>query len=239
MLRALFFDVDDTLFSTTDFAWHARERAVDAMLALGLRADRAAVLAELRGVVEEFTSNDDRHFDRLLGRLPAAATAGLNRALIVSGGVIAYHEAKARRWRLRPRVQTLLEDLAALEVHMGIVSAGITSKQMEKILRLGLHRYVDRSLILVTDQEGIAKANPKLYKRAVRRAGVRPEEALHVGDHPVHDVGSAKAAGLQTVWVRGEGKYSAMTPDPPADHVIDHVWELRGVLADSYGLLEP
>ena len=36
-LKAIFFDIDDTLFSTTEFADRARRGAVDAMRRYGLR----------------------------------------------------------------------------------------------------------------------------------------------------------------------------------------------------------
>src|SRR6188768_1784837 len=47
MLKAVFFDIDDTLYSTHSFAMRARAASVDAMLAMGLKADRRTVLREL------------------------------------------------------------------------------------------------------------------------------------------------------------------------------------------------
>lgn len=235
-LRAIFFDIDDTLYSSTEFAELARERAVDAMIARGLRAERDRVLAELRGVVEEFSSNDDRHFDRLLERLPPLATRGVNKALLVVAGVIAYHETKWKELRIRPQAQRLLDQLAATELRLGVVSSGLTKKQMEKILRLRLERYVDPQLIFITDQQGIAKSNPKLFERAARAAGARPAEAMHVGDHPQHDVDSAKRAGLVAVWHRGGGKHAALEPREQPDHVIGDLRELGAILRGQYGV---
>ena len=54
-LEAIFFDVDDTLFSTTEFAQTARQRAVDAMLAAGLRAPKEDVTRLLQEIVTEFS----------------------------------------------------------------------------------------------------------------------------------------------------------------------------------------
>lgn len=239
MLRVLFFDLDDTLYSSTQFAWQAREQAVDAMIRHGLREEKERVLEELREVVEEFSSNDDHHFDRLLERLPARATRGCNRLMLVMAGVIAYHETKWRELRVQPTVRALLEDLVAAEIRLGVLTSGLAGKQMEKILRLGLQPFVDPALILITDQEGIAKSNPKFYRRAVRRAGVRPEEALHVGDHPLHDVESARRAGLWAVQHRGSGKYAQLEPALPPHQVIEDLGQLRGVLAEHYGVVLP
>ena len=61
-IRAVFFDIDGTLFSTVDFATRAREASVDAMLEAGLPVNRDELLEELAEVVREFSSNYERHF---------------------------------------------------------------------------------------------------------------------------------------------------------------------------------
>ncbi len=234
-LRALFFDVDDTLFRTTDFAQEARRQAVEAMCARGLRTPPDEVLEVLAQVVAEFGSNDDHHFDRVLVRLGPEATRGTNLDLLVVAGVIAYHETKWRRLRIDPAARDLLRDLAGTDLRLGIVSAGLARKQMEKILRLGLDEFVDPALVFVTDRVGIAKSNPLLYRRAAEAAGARPAEAMHVGDHPEHDVTSAGAAGLRTVWHRA-GRHAENVPSRVPDHEIAAFPELRTILREHYGI---
>ena len=58
-LKVIFLDIDDTLFGTTDFVQEARTKAVEAMIARGLKAEVEPVLAELAEVVAEFGSNDN------------------------------------------------------------------------------------------------------------------------------------------------------------------------------------
>lgn len=236
-LRAVFFDVDDTLFNTTSFAAKAREKAVDAMRQRGLRAGRAEILRTLDDVVSEFGSNDDRHFDRLLMRLPRVATEGCNRDLLVVAAVTAYHDTKWQELHIEPESERLLADLAATEMlRLGVISSGLTRKQIEKIVRLGLDRYVDPSLIFITDQLGIAKRNPLLYRRAVETAGVQAQEAMHVGDHAANDIEPAAAAGLITVWNHGSGKHSANAPRTGPDHEISAFPGLREVLREHYAV---
>ena len=47
-------------------------------------------------VVAEFTSNYDHHFDQLLRRIPKRHFKGVNQAIIVAAGVVAYHDTKVR-----------------------------------------------------------------------------------------------------------------------------------------------
>ena len=65
-LKAIFFDIDDTLFSTTEFAEKARKESIARMIRYGLKVSEKDALYELREVINEFSSNYDKHFDKLL-----------------------------------------------------------------------------------------------------------------------------------------------------------------------------
>ena len=236
MIRAIFFDIDDTLFSTSTFAERARESSVDAMLAMGVVADRETMLRELEEVVQEFSSNYEYHYDKLLSRLPSEATAGLNLGLVVAAGVVAYHETKFRELSSYDDVREVLRALAETDLICGIISSGRSIKQLEKLIRLKIYRYIDRQAIFISDEMGIGKPNPKLYLRAAEVTGVKPEEAVYVGDHPINDMDAAKAAGFITVWNRREGKHLGLQGRTEADYVIYNFWDLLDVLDRNLGL---
>ena len=85
-LRALFFDIDDTLYSTSEFVAAARREAVRAMVKAGIALDEEAVLRELAEVTEEFGSNYGGHYDKLVQRLPAGSCPEGARQIIVAAG---------------------------------------------------------------------------------------------------------------------------------------------------------
>lgn len=95
-LKAVLFDLDDTLFSTTVFAKRARLNAVRAMVDAGLNLPEHLVLQELEEVIFEFSSNYERHYDKLIQRLRPGGLGGINPALVVASGVAAYHDTKFR-----------------------------------------------------------------------------------------------------------------------------------------------
>lgn len=236
-LRVVFWDIDDTMFTTTAFVKLAREKAVQAMIDRGLDIPLDKALDELAAVVQEFGSNDDRHYNRLLLRMPKTIISKVNQSLLVTAGVIAYHETKWKHLRIEEDAVQLLQDMANAGIRLGVISAGLLHKQMEKILRLRMDDFIDPNLIFITDQVGVAKSNPKLYQIAVRAAGVKPQQAMHVGDHPLSDVQSAKKAGMIAVWHRGAGKYAHLLSEHKPDHEIRALVELRPILRESYGLL--
>jgi putative hydrolase of the HAD superfamily len=214
----------------------AREASVDAMIAMGLRADRRMVLRELAEVVEEFSSNYDHHFDKLLSRLPLDATLGLNFPLLVAAAVVAYHETKFRELTAYDDVTEVMRILHRTGITLGIISSGITLKQAEKIVRLRVNRFIDPRSIFISDQVGIGKPNPKLYVRALERTGAHPRETMHVGDHPVNDVDAANAAGLISVWNRRERVHSMEEGETRPRHVIDNFWDLLDIVQSQYSV---
>jgi len=140
-LKAVLFDVDDTLYSTTAFATKARRRAVEAMVALGgLRVTADQLQAELREVIAEFGPNYDAHYDRMLRRFRAEELGGHSPSVLVAAGVAAYEDTKVREFKPFPGV---LEGLKGLRERsgllLGVITEGLEVKQAEKIHRLGVY----------------------------------------------------------------------------------------------------
>src|SRR5262245_1544467 len=235
-LRAVFFDIDDTLFSTSAFAEKARRASIEAMIAHGLRGDRDALMRELSEVVAEFSSNYEHHFDKLLLRLPPESLNGRNPAILVAAGMVAYHETKFRELRVYDDVYEVLRELCRSGLVLGIISAGWTVKQAEKIVRLKITEFLDPRAIFISDQIGISKPNPKLYRKACEAVSVDPIQAMYVGDNPRSDVVPVKALGMVSVWIRRSGRYHLEPGDPQPDYQIRNFHELRDVLVRDFGV---
>lgn len=235
-LDAIFFDIDDTLFSTTVFAEKARKAAVDSMIRAGLRTDRATALRELDEVLHEFSSNYGNHFDKVVDRLPPSASAGVNKAVLVAAGVVAYHDTKWRELQVYDDVYEVLKWLAGTKLIRGIVSAGITVKQAEKLVRLQLLEFMTPSAIFFTDQVGFSKANPKLYRRILQEMKLDPARCLYVGDNPTHDIDPCNAEGWNTVRMRRSGKYALEAGATRAHWEIRDFFELQAILRREFGV---
>jgi len=235
-LRAVLFDIDDTLFSTTHFSSVARRNAVRAMNEAGLELAEELVLKELEEVLAEFSSNYDHHFDQLLRRLRPKSLERVNPALIVAAGVAAYHDTKFRELKPFPDVVPLLSGLRAAGVVTGIITHGWTIKQAEKIVRLGLLPHLDKRAVFISEQLGISKPNPKIYTLALRDLGLEPPEAMYVGDSPSHDVTPAKSLGMVAVWAKRAARTLPTPADRAPDHVVADFVELSGILRESYGI---
>jgi len=234
-LRAVFFDIDDTLFPSSAFAERARRRAVDAMVHAGLRVDPETAYAELEEVVREFSSNYGHHFDKLVLRMGQHLREGVHPALVIASGIRAYHAAKEH---IRPFADAvrILAALAGTDLVRGVISNGLTVKQAEKLVRLGLESAFSAGAIFISEEIGVAKPHPKIFLIACESLGLAPGETLYVGDHPTKDIDPAHEAGLITCLRRGSGRHGGVPAVHEPDLVVDSFDELFPVLRQRFGV---
>jgi putative hydrolase of the HAD superfamily len=226
-LQLISFDVDDTLYPTSEFVGLARDQSLKAMLAAGLKLSPEDARAELNEVVQEFTSNDEHHFDRLLTRIPKECLDGINPIILVATGVAAYHDAVFHYLAPYEDVQDVIRKLNEAGFRLGISSEGLTVKQAQKLVRLKLLNFLDRRALFFSQQLGMSKSNPKFFQRAAESLGLNPERCMHVGDRPDRDVDSANQAGWITVLNCRSGRYHERPGATPPAYTIHNFWDLQ------------
>lgn len=234
-LRAVFLDVDDTLYPTTEFARKARLNALRNMRRLGIRLPLARLVRELDQVVQEFSSNDGEHFNKLLRRIPPEAKSGVNPAILIAAGVIAYHETKRALLRPFPDAVALLRRLKRAKVIRGVISSGLWVKQAEKLLRLGVYRYFTPEAIFISEQVGINKPNPELFRHSCRACGIDPREGVYIGNSMGNDILPAREAGMTTILVRRKGVPEKNPAPGRPDLIVQRLTEIPRFLAERFG----
>ena len=235
ILKAIFFDIDDTLYSTTAFSKKARYNAIDEMIRLGLTIDRDECYEMLCEVINEFSSNDSGHFNKLMCRLSDKAKTGINETLTIAAGVSGYHNTKFVDLHPFPDVAKNMPRIAGLPIKLGVISSGRGIKQAEKLVRLRMESYFNSNIIFITENIGIGKKNKKIFEYACSKANVLPGETIYVGDNPETDIDIAHQAGMITILREGSGKHandpSAVTPD----YSIKDFDALCGILKNDFG----
>ncbi len=195
MIRAVFFDLDDTLIDTTALAEKARQQAILNMIREGLPFDFDTAYGELLELIKEYGSNFPRHFDYLLRRLEIPYDPKL-----VAAGVIGYHNTKFTYLNTVRGVRKTLLRLKEMGLKLGIITDGDPIKQWEKILRTEIDDYFDS--VVISDFMGVKKPHKKIFEKALSECGVEAEESLMVGDRLYTDIYGAKAVGMTTVWFK-------------------------------------
>lgn len=236
ILKAIFFDLDETLFPTGEFTELARKEAVRAMRGIGLNVPFDECYKELLEVIDEFGSNYSHHFEKLLRRLPDSCLRGVNPAVIVASAVKAYHDCKRDSLKPYDDAIEVLQVLKKAGLKLGIVTHGLEFKQAEKLLRLDLYKLLAPEAIFITEQIGISKPNPKLYLRVCSSLGLIPSEVMYVGDNPLHDVDPANAAGLISVRIKRGGKHDSVNGETMPSYEVTTFHELLEVVRNDFSV---
>ena len=209
-LRAVIFDLDDTLYPERSFVLSGfRAVAMWAEEHLGISADQA--LTELYQLFEGGIRGNT--FNRWL------ESHGLKDEDWVPQMVQVYreHEPHIEPY---PEVPVLLRRLR-LHYRLGLVSDGYAKVQRRKLTALGLASCFD--VLIFSDEWGREawKPNSKPFEIALERLKVTGSEAIYVADNPTKDFLGARQVGMWTVRVRRpDGLYSHLEP-PSSEHAPD------------------
>jgi len=141
----------------------------------------------------------------------------------------AYMESHFERVRLYPDVVEALESLSSLGIHIGVLSEAdeiYLKRQLEELEVLHLFKSVTTS-----EEVGVGKPHPLLFKAALMKAKCEASEAMHVGDSLEKDVKGAKSVGMKAVWVnRAYDHAKKPTSNNEADYVVYTLVELKEIV---------
>lgn len=218
-IRAVLWDVDDTLFDYTrsDRAAALEHMAAEQLLA-GYRSPEAA-LGHWQQVMRE------QYARFLAGELSFAAHRRERAREVVRRPLsdaeadrwfARYVERYEARWTLFPDVVPAL-DTVARRWRQGVLSNSHAANQDHKLRRLGIR---DRFEVLVCSAElGCAKPAPEAFEAACLALNLEPDEVVYVGDRLDIDAQAASAAGLSGVWLDRTDTPSGVPPSAPSGEV--------------------
>ena len=204
MLRAVLFDLDNTLYSydeahaaawraLTDYALAQLSVAPARFEALHTEADRTLRAHAGAGPV---VHNRLIRYQLLLEALGQP----LRHAPVMAG---LYWSTFLDRLRLFPGTVEGLEALRRAGLRLGVATNMCADRQFDKLERLGLWPYVDA---LVTSEEVAAeKPDARVFLRCAEKLGCTAAECVCVGDGWKTDVLGAKNAGMRPIWFRPDG----------------------------------
>jgi HAD superfamily hydrolase (TIGR01549 family) len=206
-LKAVFFDLDDTLF---DHSYSSQ---------CALEAVRAAYPALQAVPLEEL----EQHNGRLLDELQPAIIAGqmtldegrserMRRLLALYGLTITPEEAARLAMRYRetyqatrravPGAPSLLRALHQ-RVKVLLITNNLRTEQEEKLRHCGLIGLIDE--IVSWEETGFAKPDPRIFRAALRRVPCEAAEAVMIGDAWLTDIVGARRVGLSAIWLNRKG----------------------------------
>ena len=227
--RAVFFDLDDTLL---DASGMTDVLGAVCRLVMGGDASRAErlLVANQSAWVDYWPEVEEGW---MLGGLSTADVSreAWRRALRACGETDDSLAGLAQRtlfelefeaYRSFDDAPAVLDAIGRL-VPLGLVTNGASDLQRRKLRALGIEEIF--AVVAISGEVGAAKPDGRIFLQALDRLGVAPTDSWHVGDSLARDVGGARAAGMQAVWLNRTG-LQRTAADPPPDLEISSLAEL-------------
>jgi putative hydrolase of the HAD superfamily len=236
MIKAVLFDLDDTLFDH-------RGCARDALAAVHQSHPRLrevpfdALEHAHAGLLEEL------HVEVMLGRMPleTARVERFRRLLEAAGtppdpslaaaAAAIYRDTYRAARRGMSGAAGLLAAIAA-RARIAVVSNNLLEEQQDKLRTCGLDRFVD--VLVVSEEAGVSKPHPVIFRLTLDRLNVSPDEAVMIGDSWEADVAGARAAGIRAIWFNPLG-----APAPAGEVAVTELRSLDPVDAAVRMILDP
>ena len=109
------------------------------------------------------------------------------------------------------------------KVKLALLTNGAGEVQRAKINRFGLARYFPTCL--VEGELGYGKPDQRVFKMALNKLDVRPNQAWMVGDDLERDIAGAQTAGIFSIWhdykKTGLPAGSMVTPDKTISNITE------------------
>jgi putative hydrolase of the HAD superfamily len=211
------FDLDDTLCD------HDSSLRLRLRLAFGAAAEgRDDLDLDLEALIEQAVARSvggTAHFAELLRAHGIAEPERCQRAI---------DHYVSDRYRGLQLFDDAVETVSVISqrAHVGMITNGPSRIQRDKITRLAIESLFE--FILVSEEEGVWKPDPAIFRRALELCGIDAGDAVFVGDSPEHDIAGARAAGIRSIWINRRGRNWPGGPEP--DHVITRLSELTELL---------
>ncbi len=221
MIRAIVFDLDNTLTDFMRMKESAIQAAMDGMIDAGLKIPREELRARIDAIYKELGLEFQRVFDELLER-----EFGQIDPKILASGIVAYRRARESTLVLYPHVQMTLLELSKRGIRLGVVSDAPRLQVWMRLCALSLQHVFDA--VVTFDDTGERKPSPSPFREVLGRMGVEPTEALMVGDWAERDVVGGRSLGMKTVFARYGDTFGTQVSG--ADFDVDDIWELVAIV---------
>ncbi|MEM3422277.1 MAG: TIGR02253 family HAD-type hydrolase [Candidatus Bilamarchaeaceae archaeon] len=222
-IKAILFDLDNTLIDFLTFKKESAKAAAKAMVAQGLPASEIETYSKI------FTVYDEKgiEYQKTFADVVKQYNLEINLAeKIQQAAIIAYLKKKFEILRPYPLVKFTLQALREKGFLLGIVTDAPRNKAWQRLVLTGLENEFE--VVITKNDTNEEKPAVSAFLLAAKKLGLTPSSCLFVGDNPAKDIKGAKEAGMITclakygVWNRDS--------DVKADYEINQFEELIKII---------
>ncbi len=226
MIKAIVFDLDNTLVDFMLLKNAAIDAAAIAMVDAGLHLSPEEILAKINAIYKAEGIEYQQVFDHLLKE-----ELGEVDYKIMSAGIVAYRKAREAALKPYPGVLPTLIELIKMGIKLAVVSDAPSKEAWLRLSYINFQHFFD--VVITYDNSRERKPSPVPFNLALTELGLKPNECLMIGDWAERDMVGAKKVGMKTVFARYGDTFD--TKNPESDYDINSITELIGIVKKEIG----
>lgn len=221
MIKAIIFDLDNTL---VDFML-LKERAISAAISAMIDAGLKISFDEAKRKIDEIYKAEGIEYQKVFDTMLESVLGKIDYK-ILSAGIVAYRTAREAALSPYPKVFPTLIELIKKGIKLAVVSDAPIKEAWLRLSYLNFHYLFD--VVVTYDDSGERKPSKAPFNLALQKLNVTADECLMVGDWADRDMVGAKAVGMKTVFARYGDTFKTVNPDSNYD--INDISELVDIV---------
>tara|TARA_Y100001968_G_scaffold331599_1_gene386792 strand:+ start:286 stop:969 length:684 start_codon:yes stop_codon:yes gene_type:complete len=221
LIKAVVFDLDNTLLDFMSMKSFAVKAAIKAMIEAGLPLDEKKAYDKIISIYDEKGYEYQKVFDDFI-----LNECNDKNYKALASGISAYRKAREASLALYPNVNSTLIKLIKMGLLLGVVSDAPSREAWMRICQLNLHHIFDS--VVTFNDTGYSKPAPEPFQKICFNLNVKPNEVLMIGDWPERDVVGAKKVGMITAFAKYGDTFNTVHSN--ADYDIVDIAELINII---------
>ncbi|MBL0331888.1 MAG: TIGR02253 family HAD-type hydrolase [Chlorobiota bacterium] len=221
MIRAVVFDLDNTLVDFMAMKRQAINAAIDSMIDAGLNMSVEKVKSHIDEIYLEQGIEYQKVFDELLIKV-----LGKVDFKVLSAGIVAYRRAREAALKPYPHVSATIMELVKRGIKLAILSDAPTREAWLRLCYINFHHLFDA--VVTFDDTGKRKPEPEPFLLALSKLGVEPHEAIMIGDWADRDMVGARQVGMITAFAKYGDSFGNQNVN--SDYVLEDITDLLKIV---------
>ena len=221
MIKAIIFDLDNTLLDFMKMKSVSINAAVDGMINAGMTINKAESIDEIYSIYDTKGYEHQEVFNEFI-----VNTLGHINYKFLAAGIVEYKKAKEKSLNLYDDVFPTLNKLLNMGLRLGIVSDAPSREAWIRLYTLMLHNKFEH--VVTFNDTGFHKPAKEPFLKISEKLNLNLSECMMVGDWPDRDIEGAKQVGMKTAFAKYGSTENVL--DSGADHDLNSLSELINIV---------
>ena len=221
MIKAIIFDLDNTLVDLMLLKRAAVDAAINAMIDAGLNVTFEKAKERINSIYDAEGIEYQQVFDRMLKEI-----LGKVDYKIMSAGIVSYRKAREAALKPYPLVLPTLIELMKMGLKLAVVSDAPSKEAWLRLSYINFQHFFD--VVITYDETRERKPSPVPFNMALKELDLKADECLMIGDWAERDMVGAKSVGMKTVFARYGDTFNTVNPE--SDYDINSISELVEII---------